>query len=102
VAIEYLWRCTEGAEPPRWIVFAHFWLGDLQFQDDHRLLADEADRSAPLACVTRTVRIPDDAKPGVYALRVGLYRRGGRADVRASAPVERGAVILDGFVTVIP
>jgi hypothetical protein len=102
VAIEYLWRCNEGAEPPRWIVFAHFWLGDLQFQDDHRLLADEADRSAPLACVTRTVRIPDDAKPGVYALRVGLYRRGGRADVRASAPVERGAVILDGFVTVIP
>jgi 4-amino-4-deoxy-L-arabinose transferase-like glycosyltransferase len=106
----YSWRCPPGVNPNRWAMFVHFIHdGEVQFQDDHvwlQRISSEALRHQPDAWVFtegRTVKVPDDAPPGSYTVRMGLYdrRSGKRLDPNGNVRILSKAIYVEDALHII-
>lgn len=100
--LSYYWSCPAAAAGAPLVTFVHFEAGRGRYQDDHAfmegvpeaLIRNQA--SPEVFRVNREVRVPADAPPGVYAVKVGVYdpRTEERLGVKTALPKKRGAVTL--------
>jgi hypothetical protein len=108
VRMLYRWRCPPKIQTARWAFFVHFRHDDkIRFQDDHVWLgeiAPTAIRKQPDGWVFQTerrVRPPDEAPPGTYTIRLGLYDRMTEKRLRPRGNIterHRAVVLSDVFM----